>query len=235
MAKNGKKYQEAIKLVDRAKTYSIPEAIELTRKTAYARFDETVELHLRMNLDPRNADQQVRGTVSLPHGLGKKTRILVFAQGEAVKMAEEAGADYVGGEDMVKKIEEGWLDFDVTIATPDMMGKIGKLGKILGRRGLMPNPKLGTVVPGTDVPRVIREISKGRAEFRLDRAGNIHMAVGKKSFETEKLAENISAAIEAIVKAKPSGSKGQYIRRATVAASMGPGIRLDLRSVLSAV
>ena len=233
MSKNGKKYQEAIKLVDRTKSYSLHEAVELAKKTTYTRFDETLELHLRMNLDPRNADQQVRGTATLPHGLGKKIRILVFAQGEAVKTAEEAGADYVGGEDMIKKIEEGWLDFDVTIATPDMMGKIGKLGKLLGRRGLMPNPKLGTVAPAADLPRVIREVGQGRAEFRLDRTGNIHMALGKVSFETDKLADNLSTAIEAIVKAKPSGAKGQYIKRATIATSMGPGIKLDLRSVLS--
>ncbi|NQT48239.1 MAG: 50S ribosomal protein L1 [Chloroflexi bacterium] len=233
MAKNGKKYQEAIKLVDRTKSYSLHEAVDLAKKATYTRFDETLEIHLRMNLDPRNADQQVRGTATLPHGLGKKIRILVFAQGEAVKTAEEAGADYVGGEDMIKKIEEGWLDFDVTIATPDMMGKIGKLGKLLGRRGLMPNPKLGTVAPATDLPRVIREVGQGRAEFRLDRTGNIHMALGKVSFETDKLVDNLSTAIEAIVKAKPSGAKGQYIKRATIATSMGPGIKLDLRSVLS--
>jgi len=233
MVKSGKKYQEAVKLVDRTKSYSLHEAVELAKEAAYTRFDETLELHLRMNLDPRNAEQQVRGTTTLPHGLGKKIRILVFAQGEAVRTAEEAGADYVGGEDMVKQIEEGWLDFDVTIATPDMMGKISKLGKLLGRRGLMPNPKLGTVVPPADLPRVIKEVGQGRAEFRLDRTGNIHMGLGKVSFETDKLVDNLSTAIEAIIKAKPSGAKGQYIKRATIATSMGPGIRLDLRSVLS--
>jgi len=235
MAKHGKKYQEAIKLVERTQSYPLQEAIGLAKKSAYTRFDETLELHLRMNLDPRNADQQVRGTANLPHGLGKKIRILVFAQGEGVKIAEEAGADYVGSDDLVKRIEEGWLDFDVTIATPEMMGKVGKLGKILGRRGLMPNPKLGTVVPAADLPRVIGDVGKGRAEFRLDRAGNIHLALGKTSFETDKLTDNLLTAIEAIVKAKPSGAKGQYIKRATVATSMGPGIRLDLRSVLSAI
>jgi len=233
MVKSGKKYQEAVKLVDRTKSYSLHEAVELAKEAAYTRFDETLELHLRMNLDPRNAEQQVRGTTTLPHGLGKKIRILVFAQGEAVRTAEEAGADYVGGEDMVKQIEEGWLDFDVTIATPDMMGKISKLGKLLGRRGLMPNPKLGTVVPPADLPRVIKEVGQGRAEFRLDRTGNIHMGLGKVSFETDELVDNLSTAIEAIIKAKPSGAKGQYIKRATIATSMGPGIRLDLRSVLS--
>lgn len=235
MAQHGKKYQEAIKLVDRTSSYPLKEAIELAKKAAYARFDEAVELHLRMNLDPRNADQQVRGTTSLPHGLGKKIRILVFAQGEAVKVAEQAGADYVGGDDLIKKIEEGWLDFDVIIATPDMMGRIGKLGKILGRRGLMPNPKVGTVAPAADLTRVIGEISKGRVEFRLDRTGNIHVVVGKASFEADKLMENLLAIIEAIVKAKPSGAKGQYIKSATVATSMGPGIKLDLRSVLATI
>ena len=235
MADHGKKYQEAVKLVERTTSYSLSEAIELAKKTAYSRFDESLELHLRMNLDPRNAEQQVRGTTSLPHGLGKKIRILVFAQGEAVKIAEEAGADYVGGDDMAKKIQEGWLEFDVTIATPDMMGKIGKLGKILGRRGLMPNPKLGTVAPAADLPRVIAEASKGRVEFRLDRTANIHLSVGKVSFETEKLAENLLAVLDAIVKAKPSGAKGQYIKRATIATSMGPGIKLDLRSMLATI
>ena len=235
MAQHGKKYQEAIKLVDRTSSYPLKEAVELAKKAAYARFDEAVELHLRMNLDPRNADQQVRGTTSLPHGLGKKIRILVFAQGEAVKVAEQAGADYVGGDDLIKKIEEGWLDFDVIIATPDMMGRIGKLGKILGRRGLMPNPKVGTVAPAADLPRVIGEVGKGRVEFRLDRTGNIHVVVGKASFEADKLMENLLAIIEAIVKAKPSGAKGQYIKSATVATSMGPGIRLDLRSVLATI
>jgi large subunit ribosomal protein L1 len=235
MAKHGKKYQEVIKLVDRTKSYTLPEAIELAKQTAYTSFDQTVELHLRMNLDPRNADQQVRGTTSLPHGLGKKIRTLVFAQGEAAKIAEEAGADYVGSDDLIKKIEEGWLDFDVTIATPDLMGKIGKLGKILGRRGLMPNPKLGTVAPAGDLPRVISDVGKGRVEFRLDRTGNIHLAVGKLSFETTDLTDNLTTAIDAIVRAKPSGAKGQYIKRATIAASMGPGIKLDLRSVMATV
>jgi large subunit ribosomal protein L1 len=235
MARRGKKYQEAIKLVERNKAYSLPEAIELAKKTAYTRFDETLELHLRMNLDSRNADQQVRGIALLPHGLGKKIRVLVFAQGEAVGIAEQAGADYAGGEEIIKKIEEGWLDFDVTIATPDMMGKVGKLGKIIGRRGLMPNPKLGTVVPPADLPRVIKEARQGRAEFKLDRTGNIHLPLGKVSFEADKLKENLSTAMEAIMKAKPSGAKGQYIKRATIATSMGPGIKLDLGSLVGMI
>ena len=233
MAKHGKKYEESIKLVEQDKAYSLKEAVDLAKKTAHAKFDETVELHLRMNLDQRAADQQIRGIALLPNGLGKKIRILVFTQGEGVKAAEEAGADYVGGEDMIKKIEEGWLDFDVTIATPDMMGRIGKLGKILGRKGLMPNPKLGTVVAASDIPRVIKDASKGRAEFKLDRTGNIHLAIGKISFETDKIVENLAAALEAIVKAKPSGSKGQYVKSATISTSMGPGITLDLKSALS--
>lgn len=224
-----------MKLVEPGKEYTVPEAVQLAKKTTYAKFDETVELHLRMNLDPRTADQQIRGIALLPHGLGKKIRILVFAQGEAVKIAEEAGADYVGGEDLIKKIEGGWTDFDVTIATPDMMGKIGKLGKILGRKGLMPNPKVGTVVPPSDLPRVIRDATKGRAEFKLDRTGNVHLSVGKMSFDAPKLEENLSAAMEAIMRARPSGAKGQYIKSATISASMGPGIALDLRSFSGAV
>jgi large subunit ribosomal protein L1 len=231
MPSRGKKYQEAIKQIDPKKTYTLAEAVDLAKKTSYAKFDETVELHFRMNLDQRAADQQIRGIALLPHGLGKKIRVLVFAQGEAAKIAEEAGADTVGAEDLIKKIEEGWLEFDVTVATPDMMGKIGKLGKILGRKGLMPNPKLGTVVGQADLPRVIRDSRKGRSEFRLDRTGNVHMAVGKASFEPKQLEENLSAAIEAVVKAKPSGSKGQYIKSATITTSMGPGIPLDLRAV----
>lgn len=235
MAKHGKKYQESVKLVEHGKGYTLQEAIELAKKTTYAKFDETVELHLRMNLDPRTADQQIRGIALLPHGLGKKIRILVFAQGEAVRIAEEAGADFVGGEDLIKKIEGGWTDFDVTVATPDMMSKVGKLGKILGRKGLMPNPKVGTVVPPSDLPRVIRDATKGRAEFKLDRTGNVHLSVGKMSFETAKLEENLSAALEAISKARPSGAKGQYIKSATISASMGPGIALDVRSMSSTV
>jgi len=235
MAEHGKKYQEAVRVLDRDNSYSLDEAIELAKKAAYSRFDETVELHLRMNLDPRNADQQIRGTTTLPHGLGKPIRVLVFAQGEGERIADQAGADFVGADDLVKKIEEGWLEFDVAIATPEMMGRIGKLGKIIGRRGLMPNPKLGTVVPANDLPRVIAEAKRGRVEYRLDRTGNIHLAVGKVSFETEKLKDNVLASIEAIVKAKPSGAKGQYVKRITLTTSMGPGIKLDLKTVLTAI
>ncbi|MBE9513092.1 MAG: 50S ribosomal protein L1 [Chloroflexi bacterium] len=232
MVKQGKKYQEAVKLLDRRGVYSPQEAIELAKKMAYVKFDETVELHLRMGVDPRNASQQVRGVALLPHGLGKEVRILVFAQGEAERVAKEAGADFVGGDDLVKKIEGGWLDFDAAMATPDMMSKVGKLGKILGRRGLMPNPKSGTVVAAEDLPRVIGDARKGRVEFKLDRTAIIHVPLGKISFEDDKLLDNLTAIIEAVVKAKPSGAKGQYVKSATLTTSMGPGIRLDLKSTL---
>jgi large subunit ribosomal protein L1 len=229
MAKHGKRYQEATKLVDRTKLYDPNEAIELAKKAAYANFDETVELHLYMGLDPRHADQQVRGVVSLPHGLGKRVRILVFTQGEAVRMAEEAGADHVGGDDLVKRIEEGWLDFDVAIATPDVMSKVSKLGKTLGRRGLMPNPKSGTIVPPQDLPRAIADARKGRVEFRMDKTAIIHLPVGKVSFDGDKLLENLATVIETVMRARPSGAKGQYIRSAALTTSMGPGIKLDLK------
>ncbi len=233
MAGHGKKDQEAAQVVDRAKVYSPQEAIELAKKSAHTRFDETVELHLRMGVDPRNAAQQVRGVVLLPHGLGKKIRVLVFAQGEAVKIAESAGADFVGGDEVIKKIEAGWLDFDTAIATPEIMSKVGKLGKILGRRGLMPNPKSGTVVPADDLPRVIEDARKGRVEFKLDRTAIIHVSLGKVSFENGMLMGNLSALVEAVVKAKPSGAKGQYVKTAVLTTTMGPGIKLDLKSTLS--
>jgi large subunit ribosomal protein L1 len=233
MAKHGKKYQEASKLVDKSKTYSPEEAVELAKKAAYAKFDETVELHLRMGVDPRSADQQVRGVILLPNGLGKKTRVLVFTQGEGVRLAQEAGADYAGADELVKQIEGGWLEFDVSIATPDVMPKVAKLGRILGRRGLMPNPKSGTVVQAQDLGRVISEASKGRAEFRLDRTAIIHLPIGKVSFDKDQLLENLAAAIEAILKAKPSGSKGQYIKSAYLSTAMGPGFKLDISSVLA--
>ncbi|MDH4068292.1 MAG: 50S ribosomal protein L1, partial [Dehalococcoidia bacterium] len=204
MAKRGKKYQEASKLADKSRTYAPEEAIELAKKASYAKFDETVELHLRMGVDPRSADQQVRGVILLPNGLGKKTRVLVFTQGEGVRLAQEAGADYAGAEELVKQIEDGWLEFDVSVATPDVMPKVAKLGRILGRRGLMPNPKSGTVVQPQDLGRVISEARKGRAEFRLDRTAIIHLPIGKTSFDKDKLLENLAAAIEAIVRAKPS-------------------------------
>lgn len=233
MAQNGKKYTAAASLVDREKDYEPREALEVLKQAAYVKFDETVELHLRMGVDPRHADQQVRGVVLLPNGLGRTVRILVFAQGEGVKIAEDAGADHVGGDDLVKKIEEGWLDFDVALATPDVMGKVGKLGKILGRRGLMPNPKSGTIAPAQDLPRLIQDARKGRVEFKLDRTGIIHVPIGKLSFTTDKLQENLTALVDAVVRAKPSGAKGQYVRSISVASSMGPGLKLDLNVTLS--
>lgn len=224
---------EAAALVDRAKAYEPQEAIELVKKSARARFDETVELHLRMGLDPRNATQQVRGVALLPHGLGKKVRILVFAQGEAERVAAASGADYVGGDDMIKKVEGGWLDFDTAIAIPEMMGKVGRLGKILGRRGLMPNPKSGTVVTMDNLPRVIEDARKGRAEFKLDRTAIIHVPLGKASFEEKKLMDNLTSVVEAIIKAKPSGAKGQYVKSAYITTTMGPGIKLDLTPTMA--
>lgn len=233
MANHGKKYQEATKLLDKAMTYNPQEAIELAKKTSHAQFDETVELHLRMGIDPRNASQQVRGVALLPHGLGKRTRILVFAQGEGEKIAETAGADIIGSDELIKKIEEGWLEFDTAIAIPEMMGKVGKLGKILGRRGLMPNPKSGTVVATADLPKVISDARKGRVEFKPDRTAIIHVPLGKVSFEDDKLMDNLTAVIEAVVKAKPAGLKGQYVKTASLSTTMGIGIKLDLKPTLS--
>lgn len=233
MVRRGKKYQEAVKELDKTKTYSPEEAIELAKKMVHTRFDETLELHLRMGLDPRNATQQVRGVTLLPHGLGKKVRVLVFAQGEAARIAEEAGADSVGDDDLVRKIEGGWLEFDTAIATPDMMAKVGKLGRILGRKGLMPNPRTGTVVAANDLPRAIADATKGQVEFRLDRTAIIHLPLGKASFDNEKLLDNLTAVVEAIVKAKPSGAKGQYIKTASLSTTMGSGIKLDLKPTLA--
>ena len=233
MARHGKNYQESLKLLDRTQTYPPEEAIALAKKMTHAKFDETVELHLRMGVDPRNASQQVRGVALLPHGLGKKIRILVFAQGEAERTAKTAGADFVGSDELVKKIEDGWLEFDTAIATPDMMRKVGKLGKILGRKGLMPNPKSGTVVAPGDLSRAVNDARKGRVEFKLDRTAIIHVTLGKISFEDTKLMGNLTAVIEAIMKAKPSGAKGQYVKSASLVTTMGPGIKLDLKPTLS--
>jgi large subunit ribosomal protein L1 len=233
MVKSGKKYREVAALVDADTAYQPQEAIELVKKTARTKFDETVELHLRMGLDPRNAAQQVRGVALLPHGLGKKVRVLVFAQGEAERVATGAGADIVGGEDIIKKIEEGWVEFDTAIAVPEMMGKVGKLGKVLGRRGLMPNPKSGTVVAMNDLPRVIEDARKGRVEYKLDRTAIIHVPLGKVSFDAKMLLDNLTAIMEAVVKARPGGARGQYIKSAYIATTMGPGIKLDLSSAMS--
>jgi large subunit ribosomal protein L1 len=234
VAHRGKKFVEASKLVDESKSYTIEEAVGLVKKASFVKFDETVELHLRMGLDPRAADQQVRGTVPVPHGLGKKVRILVFTQGEAIRAAEAAGADVVGGDELIKKVEEGWTEFDVAIATQDVMNKVGRLGKVLGRKGLMPNPKSGTVAPPSDIARVIQEARQGRVEFRLDRSAIIHLAIGKVSFEPNKLVENLVAIVEAIGKAKPAGAKGQYIKSAFLTSTMGPGVRIDMRSLMAA-
>lgn len=230
MLRRGKKYQESVQLLEKPESYTTEEAVELAKKMSYAKFDETVELHLKMGVDPRNASQQVRGVALLPYGLGKKVRVLVFAQGEAEKIAREAGADYVGSDDLVKEIEGGWLEFDTAMATPDMMSRVGKLGKILGRKGLMPNPKAGTVVAAEDLPRVIEDARKGRVEFKLDRTAIIHLPIGKVSFDDEGLIGNLASVMEAIIKAKPSGAKGQYIKSATLTTTMGPGIRLNLKS-----
>ncbi|MDD5082543.1 MAG: 50S ribosomal protein L1 [Dehalococcoidales bacterium] len=233
MAEHGKKYQQALELIDKTKEYAPEEAIDLAKKTARTKFDETVELHLRMGIDPKNANQQLRGVALLPYGLGKEVRVLVFAQGEAAKIAETAGANMVGADELVKKIEGGWVEFDMAIATPDMMGKVGRLGKVLGRRGLMPNPKSGTVVAAADLPRMIGDARKGRVEFKLDRTGIIHVPLGKVSFDKDKLLGNLTALVEAVVKARPSGAKGQYIKTATLTTTMGPGIKLDLRPTLA--
>jgi large subunit ribosomal protein L1 len=232
MLKHGRKYKEVAKLIDRGKAYQPEAAIELVKKVARAKFDETVELHLRMGLDPRNAAQQVRGVALLPHGLGKKVRVLVFAQGEAEKIASSAGADYVGGDDLIKKIEEGWLDFDTAIAIPEMMGKVGRLGKVLGRKGLMPNPKSGTVVSMDNLPRVIEDARKGRVEYKLDRTAIIHVPLGKASFEERMLMDNLTSVVEAVMKSKPSGAKGQYVKSAYITTTMGPSVKLDLTTTL---
>ncbi len=227
MAKHGKRYNTVRSKIDRSRTYAPDEAMNLVRELATANFDETIEVHINTGVDPRHADQQVRGVVTLPHGTGRQVRILVFAGPDGASLAEEAGADYVGGEDLAKKIQEGWLDFDVVLATPDMMRVVGKLGRILGPRGLMPSPKAGTIVQPDDLPRVIDETRKGRVEFRVDKTANIHVPIGKASFEPEKLLENLAALMEAIMAAKPSGIKGAYIKRVTVAPTMGPGVRID--------
>jgi len=227
MSRRGRKYQEAAKLIDRGRTYPPSEALELVRKTDFTDFDSTVELHLRTGLDPRHADQQVRGVVLLPKGTGKEVRILVFAEGEAERIAEEAGADYVGSDDLIEKIQAGWFEFDVAIATPPMMRKVGRLGRFLGPRGLMPSPKAGTIVAEEDLPRVIRETRQGRVEYRVDKTANIHVPIGKTSFSTEALMENMAAVMEAIVKARPPATKGTFIRKVTLCHTMGPGVRVD--------
>jgi len=231
MAQHGKKYREALKLVDRTRAYAPAEAVDLVKQTSIVNFDPSVEAHLRLGVDPRHADQMVRGTVVLPHGTGKVVRVVVFAQGEKAQDALRAGADEVGGEDLVKKIEGGWLEFDVAVATPDMMGMVGKLGRILGRRGLMPNPKAGTVT--FDVERAINEVKAGRVEFKVDKSGIIHVAVGKASFDAAALVANLAVLLDAINRAKPAGAKGTYLQGLTIASTMGPGVRVDLPGLLA--
>ncbi len=226
----GKRYMEAAKLVEKGRLYSLQEAIELLKGMRRANFDETVELSLKLGVDPKRPDQQVRGTVAFPQGLGKERKVLVFAKGEKIKEAEAAGADFVGSEDLVKKVSEGWIDFDACIATPDMMKEVGKLGRILGPRGLMPNPKSGTIT--FELQKAIKEIKAGRYEFRVDRDGNLHLPLGRCSFGSEELLKNIKALMEAVVKAKPPTLKGQYLRRATLSSTMGPGVRLRAPQLL---
>ncbi len=228
MAKHGKRYLEAEKQVTRSEPYSPREAVELVKRTYIAKFDATVETHMRLSLDPRQADQQLRGVVTLPHGTGKEVRIVVFAEGEPAKLARDAGADYVADDDLVKKIEDGWLEFDATIAIPQMMGKVSKLGRILGPRGLMPSPKSGTVVPPEDIGRVIDELRRGRVEFKMDKTANIHVPIGKVSFEPQQLLENFAALVDAIQSARPPGAKGQFIKKIVLTSTMGPGIKVDI-------
>lgn len=225
MPKHGKKYQEASRLVNSQQLYEPSEAFTLLKQTATAKFDETVEVSVKLGVDPRHADQQVRGTVVLPHGTGKTRRVLVFAKGEKAGEAEAAGADFVGAEDLVEKIQGGWLDFDVAIATPDMMGLVGRLGRILGPRGLMPNPKTGTVT--MDVTRAVKEVKAGKIEFRVDKTAIVHAPIGKVSFDIEKLKENFQALIDALVRAKPAAAKGQYFRSIALSLTMGPGIKVN--------
>jgi len=229
MAKHGKKYREALEKIDRDQLYSPVDALTLTKEISYTKFDGTVEMHIRLGVDPRHADQQVRDVVVLPHGLGKTVSVLVFAQGDGAAIAREAGADYVADDDeMIKKIQDGWTNFDVAIATPDMMGKAGRLGRVLGPRGLMPNPKAGTVVPAEDLPRVINESKAGRVEFRVDKTSNLHIPIGKTSFEVDQLRDNMAVLMESIKKARPAATKGSYIRKIVLTSTMGPGIKVDL-------
>ncbi|MEZ4511274.1 MAG: 50S ribosomal protein L1 [Chloroflexota bacterium] len=228
MPKRGRKYQEAASKVDRSRFYTREEAVKLIKETAVTKFDPTVELHLRLGVDPRHADQQVRDVVVLPNGLGKTVRVLVFAEGEDAEAAREAGADYIGDDEVIKQIQGGWVDFDVAIAVPSMMGKVGRLGRILGPRGLMPNPRAGTVAPANQIARLIEEAKAGRVEFRVDRTSNIHAPIGKASFSEQQLLENMQALIEAIKRARPAAAKGRYIQKMTAANTMGPGIRMDV-------
>jgi large subunit ribosomal protein L1 len=222
----GKKLAKAKEQIDKTKEYTLEEAVSLIKKTAYAKFDETIDLAANLGVDPRKSDQMVRGSVLLPHGTGKKVRVLVFAKGEKVKEAEEAGADFIGAEELVEKIKQGWLDFDKAVATPDMMGTVGKIGKILGPRGLMPNPKLGTVT--FDIAKAVKELKAGKVEYRVEKAGIVHMPIGKVSFPEDAIVENAKAAIKSLLKAKPATSKGRYLKKVSLSSTMGPGVKIDL-------
>jgi large subunit ribosomal protein L1 len=235
MPKRGKKYLEAAAKFDRNTLYSRQETIKLVKETVTTKFDPTVEVHLRLGVDPRHADQQVRDVVVLPHGLGKTVRVLVFAEGEEATAAVAAGADYIADDELIKQIQGGWTDFDVAIAVPSMMGKVGRLGRILGPRGLMPNPRAGTVAPGEDIPRLIEEAKAGRVEFRVDKTSNLHVPIGKASFSEEQLLDNLNAMLDAIKRARPAAAKGAYIRKITVANTMGPGIRVDTTEAITVV
>jgi large subunit ribosomal protein L1 len=229
MSGNGKNYRAALAKVDRTQRYPLEDSLRLVKDTARAKFDETVEMAIRLGVDPRQADQNVRGTVNLPHGMGKTVRVLAFAKGEKEKEAQEAGADFVGSDELIKKINEGWFDFDKTVATPDMMAAVGRIGKVLGPRGLMPNPKTGTVT--VDIGKAVREIKAGKLEFRVDKAGIIHVAVGKASFGPEQLIDNAKAVLMSILRAKPASAKGNFVRGVTVSTTMGPGIKVDLSQI----
>ncbi|MBI3362900.1 MAG: 50S ribosomal protein L1 [Chloroflexi bacterium] len=233
MKKHGKKYAQAAAQVSRDTAYPPQEAVALARKTSYAKFDATMEVHIRLGVDPKQADQQVRGVVVLPHGLGKTVRVLVFAEGEAARIAKEACADFIADDETIKKIQDGWVEFDVAIAVPEMMGKVGRLGRVLGTRGLMPNPKAGTVAPASDLPRLIKEARAGRIEFRLDKTANVHVPIGKASFSEQSLYENFATLMDAIRKAKPAAAKGIYVRKVVVAATMGPGVKVDPNAALA--
>lgn len=230
MAKKGKRYEAANQLVDRTKVYDIKEAIEVLKETAKANFDETIEAAFRLGVDTKKADQQIRGAMVLPHGTGKTQRVLVFAKGDKVKEAEEAGADYVGDQDLVNKINQGWFEFDVIVATPDMMGEVGKLGRILGPKGLMPNPKTGTVT--FEVEKAVKDIKAGQVEYRVDKSGNVHVPIGKASFDDTQLTENFEAMADTIAKARPSSLKGNYVKNASVTSTMGPGIKVNMSPYL---
>jgi large subunit ribosomal protein L1 len=234
MAKRGKKYRASLELIDRDKAYPPSEAIALTKQTAKTAFDSTVELHIRLGVDPRHADQQVRDVVVLPHGLGKTVRVLVFAQGDGARAAREAGADFVADDDeIVQKIQGGWTGFDVAIATPDMMGAVGRLGRVLGPRGLMPNPKTGTVVSEDDLERAINEVKAGRVEFRVDKTANLHVPIGKASFDEQQLFDNMAALIQAVRKVRPAAAKGAYMRKIVLSSTMGPGIKVDVNQAVA--